>query len=153
MLYARRMVGAVIMRCPSGPGDYSPAKGAVPMLVSIGGKDKAEWLAYSTEKYEEGNQKRALWTLALHPDEGHSVGKTWALTEAFVRNVTELRLGKPGNDSRATIRKLNRSGGWLGDTKSFEIGSGSSYTGKKQTATWLPDQPTAELWQSYLKKK
>gem|GEM_PF-671886 len=150
--HARRMVGAVIMRCPSGPGNYSPAKGNVPMLVYIGGKDKKEWLEYSVAKYEEGNQKRALWTLALHPEEGHGVGKTWALTEAFIRGVAELRLGKPGADSRATIRKLARTSGWLGDTESFEVGSGSGYKGKKQRATWLPDEATALLWQSYLKK-
>lgn len=148
----RRMVGAVIMRCPSGSGKYSPAKGDVPMLIYIGGKDKPEWVKYSKECYEEGMKKRALWTLALHPDEGHGEGNTWALTERFVHGVIESRMGKPGPGSTAAPKKLSRQQGWLGDPDSFEVGSSSQFKGKKAQATWLPDEATALEWQAYLKK-
>ncbi|HWL53343.1 MAG TPA: hypothetical protein VNQ90_12980 [Chthoniobacteraceae bacterium] len=151
-VHPERVVAAVLMRCPNGPGKFNHGKTEVPLLVAVGLKDRPEWVATSLKIYEEGLAKKALWTLAAHPDEGHGVGKTSELSVAFLKGAVTLRLGEPqAGGGVVKPKKVSRQSGWLGDTETFEIGDSHSFKGKKQKATWLPDEATAIAWQNYLK--
>lgn len=150
--YPKRVAGAVLMRCPNGSGKLAPGKTEVPLLIVVGRKDKAEWVETSLRHYEEGRGKMALWTLAAHPDEGHGVGNTKELSLAFLKGAVEQRLGEAkAGQALVKPKKVSRQNGWLGDPETFEIGDSRTFKGKKQKATWFPDEATALAWQSYLK--
>ncbi len=150
--YPKRVAGAVLMRCPNGSGKLAPGKTEVPLLIVVGKKDKAEWVETSLRHYEEGRGKMALWTLAAHPEEGHGVGKTKELSVAFLKGAVEQRLGEAkAGQGLVKPKKVSRQNGWLGDPESFEIGDSRTFKGKKQKATWFPDEATAVAWQNYLK--
>jgi len=153
--HAERVVAAVLLRGPNGPGSSTAGKEAVPILIYIGKKDKPEWIADSLKNYEKGHTAHALWTLALNPNEGHEAGKTAALTAVFLEEAIKLRLPPPATGltalTAATPIRLSKSDGWLGDTTSLEIGSYSTFKGKQREATWLLDEMTAKAWQAYLR--
>ncbi len=151
--HPERVVGAVLTRSPGGPGRMAPGKEAVPLLVLVGGQDKPDWVKGATENYEKGLAQNALWTMALHPKEGHGVGKTQELSAAFLSAAVRLRLPESGpfDKEKGKPKKLSRQAGWLGDTESLEVAAATQFKGKKRFATWLPDETVAKIWQSYLR--
>ena len=152
--HPERVVAAVLLRATAGPRELTPGKENVPMLVLVGKKDKPEWVSESIKSYEQGHARQARWTLAAHPNEGHEAGKTQPLAFAHLAAAATLRLPPPGSGgfSSEPVRpkRLARESGWLGDPTTGEIGSFSSYRGKKTNATWLLDESTAKAWQAYL---
>lgn len=153
--HPERVVGAILVRATGGPGSLAPGKESVPMLVLIGQKDKPDWVAASTEAYTRGNAANAVWTLALHPNEGHGVGNTEELYLTFLSSVVKLRLPAPTpfpSASSSRPKKLARQQSWLGSTVDYEVAAYSAFKGKKNTATWLPDEATAKAWQTYMQK-
>lgn len=150
--HPERVVGAVLLRSPRGPGGLAPGKEAIPLLVLVGKKDKPEWVQESLANYEKGHGQRAVWTLAAHPNEGHEAGKTQPLALAHLAAAIALRLPPPGGFSSEAVRprRLSRESGWLGDPATGEIGTALTFKGKKADATWLLDESTAKAWQAYL---
>ena len=157
--HANRVAGAVLMRATGGPGSLAPGKDDVPTLICVGGKDKPEWVKDALANYEKGHKVRADWTLALNPNEGHEVGGTQGLALAYLLAAINARLppaptaGVFASDSAspATILRLNKQAGWLGDPTTNEVAEYDKFTGKKQDAVWLPDEPSAKAWQAYLR--
>lgn len=148
---SRRTIGIVSIKGTWGPGDATARKCEVPILCTIGRRDKTDWVETACKNYEEGKQNRAVWTLALHPVEGHEAGATKPLALAFLDEVISARLGVPaGRPSGSSLRKLTISDGWLGDPSTLESAAYSNFPGRKREATWLPGPATAAAWKTYI---
>ena len=146
--HANRVIGAVLTRGTRGPGEHSPTKDDVPILILVGKNDKPEWVDSALKCYEKGKVAHALWTLALHPNQGHELGDTLPLALAHLRAAIQLRL--PLGNTTAKPKKLSESSGWLGDPTTYEIASYVQYKNKKKDAIWLLDETTAQAWKKHL---
>ncbi len=157
-----------------GPGSETSAKFMeIPMFFAIGAADKPEWVKASVENAERG-QGKAPWTVALHKTQGHSIGKSMDVIVPFMLSTVKQRLGvaapaqstssifkselpKIGSSSQAAatapkaLKKISLSGGWLGNPATYDVAAYASYKGSKSQAVWLPDEPTALAWQTYLR--
>jgi len=156
-----------------GPGgEISTKTMEIPMLFAIGGTDKPDWVKSSLENAGRG-QGKAPWTVALHKTQGHGVGKSMDLIFPFMLATVKQRLGLvapaqssssifksqlpnigSSSHSAATtpqpLKKLSLQSGWLGNPDTYEVAAYTAYKGSKSKAIWLPDEPTALAWQSYL---
>lgn len=148
----KRVVALVSIKGTWGPGEYSKEKGDIPYLVCTGSKDKADWVKSSCGYYEMGKDKKALWTQALHPTEGHEEGKTKELALVFLTSATNLRMDPPSESGppSSRLKDLNPSSGWMGDPKTLEIAAYADFKGKKKEAVWLPDEESAKAWKVYM---
>jgi pimeloyl-ACP methyl ester carboxylesterase len=147
--YPERVVAAINLKGPNGPGTVTQAKNGVPYLIITGGKDKPEWVKISSDNFEVGHKAHAFWTRALKPNEGHEAGKSRALMLTYLRSVIPLRLD--GSSSSSSLRRLSESDGWLGNPRTYDIASYSRYQGNRSEAIWLPDESTAKAWQEFLR--
>ena len=145
----RRTIAIASIKCPNGHGDATPQKANVPILACIGKNDKEGWVKSAVENYEKGRQSRAVWTLALHPTEGHEAGATKPLALAFLQEVIPLRLSS-GMSSSGSLKALSVQSGWLGDPETLEAAPAMQFKGQKRLAIWLPGPKTAEAWRTYL---
>jgi len=131
-----------------GPGgDNNPRRDDIPMLFAIGQKDKTEWVEGSVGHVEAGIGRRAPWTLALHPTEGHGTGGSVALSQVFLKSAIEVRLG--GANSRG-LQRVSRTSGVLANPETMEIFPANQYRGNRSKAVWLPDEAAAEAWKNYM---
>lgn len=149
--FPRRTLAIVSIKGTWGPGEATPAKCDVPILCCIGQKDKPEWVESARKYYDQGKAGRALWTLALHPGEGHGAGSTKPLAVAWLDDIITLRLGPSSAlGSSSGMKKPTLTSAWLGDPASLEVAQASSFKGKKKDATWLPGAASAAAWKTYL---
>jgi poly(3-hydroxybutyrate) depolymerase len=145
----RRVMAIVSIKCPQGHGSPDRTRTQVPILACVGKNDKADWVKGSLENYEHGRQSRAVWTLALHPTEGHEAGAAKPLALAFLREVIPRRLSS-GMSSNGSLKALSVQSGWLGDPETLEAAPAMQFKGQKRLAIWLPGPKTAEAWRAYL---
>lgn len=146
----RRTIAIASIKCPNGPGDATSQKVRVPILACVGKNDKEGWVKSSIENYEKGRQSRAVWTMALHPTEGHEGGATRPLAEAFLNEVIPMRLGAATSTG---MKSLSVQSAWLGDPETLETAPANEFKGQKRRATWLPGPATAEAWRTYLQTR
>ena len=154
--FPERVLAAINLKGPVGPGDTTPAKNRVPFLIITGMKDKPEWVAGSKANFEVGHKAHAPWTQALSPNEGHESGKSRPLMMAFLHAVLLQRLGPPPTAPSAfpkpvEVKSISDSDGWLGNPTTYDIASQSSYQGDRNAAIWIPDEATAKAWQVFLR--
>lgn len=159
-----------------GPGGQISAKTQeVPMLFAIGGTDNPEWVKESLTNVERG-QGKAPWTLALQKTQGHGTGKSMDVIVPFLLSTVKQRLGsvapapgttsifkselpsigassRPAAGAQRALKKINLQTGWLGDPETYDASPYAAYKGSKTKAIWLPDEPTALAWQTYLREK
>jgi len=157
-----------------GPGGETSAKTMeIPMLFAIGGTDKPDWVKSSRENAERG-QGKAPWTVALQKTQGHGVGKSMDVIVPFLLATVKQRLGvaspsqsppsifkselpnigsssQSASSTQKTLKKLNLQSGWLGNPDTYDVAAYAGYKGSKSKAIWLPDEPTALAWQTYLR--
>lgn len=150
----RRVLAIASIKCPNGHGNPDRPRTQIPILACVGKNDKPEWVKTSMEYYEEGKQSRGVWTLALHPTEGHGGGSAKPLAVAFLNEVIPLRLAPtPAVRGGVTnLQSLSVQSGWLGDPETLEVAPAGEFKGSKRRAVWLPGPATAEAWQSYLQR-
>lgn len=131
-----------------GPGgDNNPRRDDIPMLFAIGQADKPDWVEGSVAHVEAGIGRRAPWTLALHPTEGHGVGASQVLSMVFLKSAIEARLG--GSNPRG-LERVSRTSGILANPETMEFFPANQYRGNRSKAVWLPDEAAAEAWKTYL---
>jgi poly(3-hydroxybutyrate) depolymerase len=151
----RRVIAIASIKCPGGHGSPDRARTQIPILACVGKNDKADWVKSAMENYENGKQSRAVWTLALHPTEGHEGGASKPLAVAFLREVIPQRLGSTPSSSSGSpnLKSLSVQSGWLGDPETLEAAAANDFKGRKRNAIWLPGPGTAEAWRTYLQTK
>lgn len=157
--FPERVLAVVGSKGPRGPGQLSNGKDDIPFLLIIGQKDKDEWVKGSLAAYRAGEARNAVWTLALHPTQGHQSSGADELITAFLRATVPQRLGLSSTgssfgsstSSSSRPKRLPTTGAWLGDPETYDVAPSASFKGKKKTAIWLPDEATALAWQAFLK--
>ena len=94
-------------------------------------------------KRDEGG----LWCFAMEPNEDHFGGleKSDELIRAFFTITLEKRL-MDGSDQ---LQPIAEDSGWLGQIDSLQIFPFSTYPHSKSDASWLIDEPFANLWRAY----
>jgi hypothetical protein len=147
--YPERVLAAINLKGPNGPGGGPRSKNDVPYLVITGAKDKPDWVKGASENFNAGHKAHAFWTQALSPNEGHEAGKSRPLMLAYLRAIIPLRLGN--SSSSSSPKRLSESDGWLGNPQTYDIASYSQYQGNRSDAIWLPDEATAKAWQNFLR--
>lgn len=174
VLFPERVAAFASSSGTRGPGGEISAKFLeIPMFFAIGAADKPEWVKASLENAERG-QGKAPWTVALHKTQGHSVGASLDAIDPFLVATVKQRLGqaapassspsifkselpKIGSSSQAaagptkSLKKISLQSGWLGNPTTYEVAPYAGYKGSKSQAVWLPDEPTALAWQTYLR--
>jgi len=150
----RRVIAIADIKAPDGSGGYNTDKGSIPWLVNVGKADKPDWVKSSMENYQKGQKQKALWTLALHPSDGHTERGTKPMAIAFLTAAIEQRLGSSSQTtSSGTLKHISFYSGWLGDPVTYDIAPYDSFHGRKSEAIWLINEETAQAWQEYLKAK
>lgn len=158
--FPERVLAVINAKCPRGPGHLATGKEDVPFLIIVGKNDKPDWVKDALANYRAGEAKNAVWTLALNPAQGHENSGSEELIAAFLRSTVPQRLGLSSSSasgfgsstsSSSRPKRLSASGAWLGDPETYDVATSTSFKGKKKTAIWLPDEPTALAWQAFLR--
>lgn len=149
ILYPERTIAAFPRGAGSNRGTVANAH-QVPIMMSAGENDG--FLSGMSKTFNEHRPQGALWALAVTPNEGHSLGKSWDMALPFFDAVLAQRLPPASStDGPITLRPLDQSQAWLGNNVTQDIASASNYNEDMSTTSWLPDEETAKLWQSFVK--
>ncbi len=159
-----RVWGWVSMRPGTTYQVYQPGAAQVPGLV-IFGEDDAFFARPSKEEnmgVVEAMRKKhqAVWNYAVEPKTGHGPGdKTWPLVFSFLRHTFATRVPKESDSSKSPVKlqPLTLENGFLG--KNWDATQGgyqtlssapfATFTGDKDTASWLINADYAADWQMF----
>jgi hypothetical protein len=156
--YPERVITTIAQACAT---DISgiPATLDVPILHHNSVQD----LCYNNSYFLAGRQKGGLWAHAINPHplwvtaptaqpatvEGHAPHDLRMLAIPWMDYCMTERL--PAVPGTATLRPMDTSSAWLGDTTTFAIAPASSYdAGAPLSACWFPNQTLAEKWAKYM---
>lgn len=149
ILYPERTIGASPRSASSNRGTIANAY-QVPIMMSAGENDG--FLVGMSKIFNEHRSQGALWSFAVTPNERHTLGKAWDMALPFFDVVLAQRLPPVSStDKPIILLPLERSEAWVGNNTTQEIASVSGYSGDTSTASWLSDEETAKLWQSFIK--
>ena len=103
---------------------------------------------------------QAVWNYAVEPKTGHGPGdKTWPLVFSFLRHTFATRVPKESDSSKSPVKlqPLTLENGFLG--KNWDATQGgyqtlssapfATFTGDKDTASWLINADYAADWQMF----
>lgn len=148
-LYPQRTIAFVRYHSgPVGGGDMKVLAG-IPALFFVGGKDAtaaAVPLGDGKALWRSGRAAGAPWTFAVEPEATHGDPKDLAkandLMIPWISSVLRQRLPSSG----VTLRPVTDRSAWLGNNRTGEVASYSTFSGSKAEATWLPDEASAQGW-------
>ncbi len=141
-----------------------PAALKVPVLHHNGRKD----MCYNDSYFGNGRAKGALWAHAINPHPlwvngscappnklcwdttvyGHAPWDLRMIAIPWMDIALTARL--PDQAGSATLKDMDTSNAWLGDTATRAIASAATFTGNKLKACWFPNQSFAKLWAEYM---
>lgn len=128
------------IRTPIYNAEVKDSSFAIPTMFLLGENDDVELNESCISYCTENRNKGALWSYALEPLIGHSIGNADYLSLPFLIKVLTKRAG---------MVNLPEDSGWLGDYSTGNISSYNAYNGNKSGAAWLPDEYIAGLWKKY----
>ena len=148
-LYPQRTIAFVRYQSgPVGGGDLNVLS-EIPALFLVGGKDAtaaAVPLGDGEALWRSGRATGAPWTFAVEPEATHGDPKDLAkandLVIPWITAVLRQRLPSSG----ATLRGVTDRSAFLGNNRTGEVASYSTFSGSKAEATWLPDEASARGW-------
>lgn len=113
-----------------------------------------------------GRTENALWAIAMLWGVDHKCGYCMDYSYTFLDQVIKERL--PDNipsDGNITLKDYQESEGWLGQMEKYNtakserrsfwnnriptVADFASYAGDKSSATWIPNEYLAKVWQSF----
>ena len=153
----RRVMAFTSCKGTRGPTRDSRGTEEIPMLFAIGSRDQPVWVKNSERNVRAGLRRNALWTLAIHPSEGHGLDASLKLAITFLDDAIGLRIGplpeknsvKPASGP-VRLKQLRREEGWLGNPITHTIAPFRDYPDKAKEAIWLPNEEIARAWKGYL---
>jgi glycoprotein endo-alpha-1,2-mannosidase len=147
--YPERVVVAVAEACGFDISNVDAAL-KVPMLHHNGIED----ICYNNFTIvANGRSKGALWAHAVNPVvespmDGHQVHDLRFLAIPWMDVCLAMRLPVKAGDS--SLRGMDTSYSWLGDTATRAISPAAAYRGDRQAAYWFPNRLLAEKWVEYM---
>lgn len=136
-----------------GGGAKSDGSLKVPVLYSMGVQEQSDspdlWKKVLAA-VSDGRARGALVSLAIDPRTGRECGHSRLLAIPFFDACLAQRLPPP-TAGPVTLKPMDQSTAWLGNTEDHSIAPASKYQGNPRRASWLPDEQTARRWQEYVK--
>jgi hypothetical protein len=126
-------------------GEWTPPMLKVPGIYFFGGKDVDRRIRAVTEGFQRGRARGALLCLLPDKNAGHAIGNSIQMAIPFLDAVIGQRLTDSG-----VLKDISPQSGWLGNLSTGEVSPASTYAGKKETASWLPDKASAFKWKELL---
>lgn len=172
-----RVIAYSSLRGGAPPFDMSEETAHVPGLFIVGSRDsivKPVEVQTGFVDYREQDAQVAFavdWG-AFHPTEGHfqrRVGSSWEMAWFWIAELVGLRYPEGRLPSLVpnqplVLNTIDTDSGWLGDASAFEpgatidipitlspfpkIGPIVSYKGEATTASWLPNEATANAYRA-----
>lgn len=138
----------------------------VPGIWFAGSKDEDVRIQNIASFFVAGRRRGAPWALAVEPNAGHEVGRTKEVGIAYLEAMIPLRLGLKKNGETAADQKLGAppeaasadgpkivpvtDQAWVGDLASHDIKQADAQPDPHKINAWLPDEPFAKLWRSFV---
>jgi hypothetical protein len=126
-------------------GEWTTPMLKVPAIYFFGTQDQDRRVKAVTEAFQRGRARGAFLCLAPEKNVGHAVGNSLELAIPFLDAAIEQRLGNDG-----ALKDINPEDGWFGNVSTGQISPAGMYTGKKEMASWLPDEVTALKWKEFV---
>lgn len=157
--YPERVAAGIAQSCGR---DISgvPAALQVPILHHNGKAD----ICYNGPLYAPGRKLGALWAFAVNPVPdwankppnfgqpltvlGHAPVDLRMLAIPWLEAAMAARL--PDQAGSASLKPMDASAAWLGDTATKAIASAATFTGDKSIASWFPNALFAQRWKEYM---
>jgi hypothetical protein len=122
----------------------------IPGLLIAGSKDEVAGTEDAETFWKRGRSAGAPWTFAIEPNGTHaseaSVVASHQLILPWIAAVLRQRLSSFGEP----LRPVSDGGAWLGNHQTAEAAPYALFSGARDTATWLPDEPTALGWRAVI---
>ncbi len=148
IIYPERTIAAFPRGSKSSRGNLPNAYG-VPIMLSAGENDG--FVNGMRDVFTTHREAGALWSLAVTPNEGHVLGDSWNMALVFFDSVLQQRLpASAPTTGPVELLPMDTTQAWLGNTTSFDIAAAANYAGDKLQASWLPDETTANTWQTFV---
>jgi pimeloyl-ACP methyl ester carboxylesterase len=151
--YPERIMAAVCYSPAFDPQwDYPVATAKIPVLTRHAGANDGNdagvlcW-ATSVHAFEKLRRMDAPVSIAHNPEQNHNYSYLRYMSIPFYEAVMKQRMPE-GNTT--TMRDLDRTQTWLGDTLTLQLYRESTYTGDKTGLCVFPDEATAKLWKEYV---
>jgi pimeloyl-ACP methyl ester carboxylesterase len=151
--YPERIMAAVCYSPAFDPSwDYPAATAKIPMLTrhagaNDGNADGIRCWATSVHTFQKLRSMDAPVSIAHNPTQNHNFSYIRYMAIPFYEAVMKQRM--PENNG-TTMRDLDRTQTWLGDTLTLQLYRESEYAGDKSGLCMLPDEATARLWKEYV---
>jgi pimeloyl-ACP methyl ester carboxylesterase len=147
--FPQRVATMIVQACGSDISNV-PAALKIPILHHNGIMD----LCYQNAAlFAAGRRKGAYWAHAVNPVvasamDGHMVHDLRMLAIPWVDACLAMRLPLKAGD--ATLRDMDTTKAWLGDTAKRTVTPVALFKGDKYAACWFPNQALAEKWVEYM---
>jgi hypothetical protein len=143
---------------------FQPGAADVPGLVIFGENDPFLGRPSREENLAVVELMRkkhgAVWNYAVEPQTGHGPGdKTWPLVFSFLRHTWQARVPAQADPRKGpvTLQKLRVEEGYLGQNwdlfrggyQTLPTAPFASFSGDRETASWLLNAAYAADWQSF----
>ena len=154
--FPKRIVAAFPRSAPTIPETFKPEVNQIPILMSIGAKERTESefiksIAETNDKrFPELRGKEMLLSYAVDPEASHNCGNSRLLAIPFFDACLKQRLPDPAV-SLTELKPMSEDQAWLGDTDALHIINYDMYQGNITRSSWLPDVEFAKVWLKFCK--
>lgn len=158
-VYPDRVITAVGMAAPNGPGQSNSDSLELPMFYTMGAKDKDSFLEYTKMWLMKGRAEDAVWGAVTFPNEGHGGPLAKEISLLYLREIIPLRLDLDAKAPNEILKRgksypmenIEIKEGYLANPAKQTTAPYKEYEGKKDDAYWLPTKAIAELWEKLSK--
>lgn len=150
--YPERIMAAVCYSAAWDPQwDYPKASAEIPLLMRHAGANDGDpstlcW-ATAVHTFLKLRNMEAPVSIAYNAGQNHNFSYIRYMAIPFFEAVMRQRMPE---ENTTTMRNINRTQTWLGDTLSLQIYKESDYTGSKSGLCVFPDETTAINWKEFV---
>ena len=155
-LFPKRIVAAFPRSAPTIPETFQADIKQIPILMSIGAKERTEStfiksIAETNDKrFPALREKDFLLSYAVDPEASHDCRNSRLLAIPFFDACLKQRLPDPAV-SLTELKPMSDDQVWLGDTDALHIINYDMYQGDFTRSSWLPDFEFAKVWLKFCK--
>ena len=150
--YPERIMAAVCYSPAFDPQwEYPFAVSKIPLLTRHAGKNDSNngdgrCQATSINTFAKLRKLDAPASIVLNESQNHNHSYLRYMAIPFYEAVMKQRMPRPG---KSTMKDLDRSLAWLGDTANLQLYKASTYSGDKKGLCVFPDENSARIWKEY----